>query len=211
MVYLEKFTGWGNKISENHRDIHLICENYGIKNYTINSDGLVDVGGYVNLSQCRMSEIPIKFGRVSGDFYCDYNRLTTLDGSPSYVGGIFVCRGNGLTTLEGGPIEVEGDFHCDCNKLSSLKGCPQSVGGLFNFNDNNIVTMDYFTEGVSAIWCSSNPIQEIYRVFKNTKLFIDSLDWNYMRGDEIFKSRFVEACEEAGVRVPNRIRGYEYI
>jgi len=40
---------------------------------------------------------------------------------------------------------------------------------------------------------------------------MDSLDWDYIRGNKIVKSRFEEACAEAGIEVPESIEGYEYI
>jgi hypothetical protein len=40
---------------------------------------------------------------------------------------------------------------------------------------------------------------------------MDSLDWGYIRGNKIVKSRFEEACVEAGIEVPESIRGYQYI
>jgi hypothetical protein len=46
---------------------------------------------------------------------------------------------------------------------------------------------------------------------------MDSLDWDYIRKDketnqyQIVKSRFIDACEEAGIEVPESIKGYEYI
>ena len=56
------------------KEIHEICEEYGIKNYTINSDGAIDVDGEVYLSNMELTKLPIKFNNVSGDFYCYYNK-----------------------------------------------------------------------------------------------------------------------------------------
>ena len=82
------------KLFENFEDIHKICEEYGIENYTINPDGSIDVDGDVNLSYKALTKLPIKFNHVSGDFYCNHNLLTTLEGSPKSVGGNFYCNGN---------------------------------------------------------------------------------------------------------------------
>jgi hypothetical protein len=85
------------------------------KNYTINSDGIVDVDGKVDLCNRLgdMTKLPVKFGKVSGFFACIGNNLTTLECCPKYVGGVFYCRNNKLTTLEGCPNYVGGDFTCD--------------------------------------------------------------------------------------------------
>jgi len=86
-------------------NIHKICKEYGIENYTINSDGSIDVDGDVDLWSRGLSELPVKFNHVSGDFYCHYNKLTTLLGSPQSVGN-FICSGNNLTTLEFTPNSI---------------------------------------------------------------------------------------------------------
>ncbi len=73
--------------------------------------------------------LPVSFGRVTGDFNCKGNRLTTLQGSPQIVGGSFDCRHNFLHTLEGGPVEVGGTFHCTSNPIMSLEGAPKKIEG----------------------------------------------------------------------------------
>jgi hypothetical protein len=52
MKYLKKF-------NESLEDIDSICKKYGIKNYTINSDGTVDVDGDVNLLLKNLSKLPL--------------------------------------------------------------------------------------------------------------------------------------------------------
>lgn len=47
-------------------NIESICKKYNIKNYTINSDGTIDVYGNVILSRNYLTKLPLKFGRVSG-------------------------------------------------------------------------------------------------------------------------------------------------
>ena len=79
------------------RFIHKICKEYGIKNYTINGDGSIDVNGHVNLTHKGLTKLPLKFNHVSGNFYCGYNNLTSLEGSPKSVGGNFWCYNNNLT------------------------------------------------------------------------------------------------------------------
>ena len=73
-----------------------ICRKYGITNYTVNPDGTVDVKGSVNLSHKNLNRLPLKFGKVSGNFYCYNNQLTTLEGCPTSVGGGFYCSRNPL-------------------------------------------------------------------------------------------------------------------
>jgi hypothetical protein len=59
-----------------------------------------------------MEKLPVKFGKVSGNFWCSMNKLTTLEGCPDYVGGDFACDGNKLTTLEYCPKYVGYDILC---------------------------------------------------------------------------------------------------
>ena len=56
------------KLFENFQDIESICKKFRIENWTINSDGTVDVDGDVKLGQNRLEKIPLKFGKVSGSF-----------------------------------------------------------------------------------------------------------------------------------------------
>ena len=126
------------KLFESFNDIESICSKYGITNYTINTDGSIAVDGDVNLVDKKLTKLPLKFGNVTGGFYCNNNQLTTLEGSPKEVGGGFYCSYNQLTTLEGSPKEVGGNFYCNNNKLTTLEGSPKEVGGDFYCNHNKL-------------------------------------------------------------------------
>ena len=115
MKYLKLF-----EARQTEAEIAEICELYDIKNWSINSEGLVDVNGDVNLFRSALTKLPLNFGYVRGDFWCKDNQLTSLQGSPREVGGSFYCVQNYLTSLEGSPISVNGSFHCYNNKLTSL-------------------------------------------------------------------------------------------
>jgi hypothetical protein len=97
----------------------------GIYDYDI-CDGIVHVVGDVDISSCGLGCIPVQFGYVSGDFYCNDNNLESLKGCPSEVGGDFSCRANELDSLIGGPKEVTGEFDCNDNRFSHIK-----IGGVF--------------------------------------------------------------------------------
>jgi hypothetical protein len=95
------------------------CEKY-LKNYIINPDGTIDVDGGVNLLNKLgdMTKLPVKFGKVSGEFSCTGNKLNTLEGCPKYDGGYFACNGNELTTLKGiEKCEIIGNFYCRRNNI----------------------------------------------------------------------------------------------
>ncbi len=104
-------------------EIHNICKIYNIKNYTINSDGSIDVDGNVVISNKFLSKIPIKFNKVSGFFNCSYNCLTTLENCPNEIGKNFSCYSNSITSLEGFPQKVGEYTHCYLNfYLESING-----------------------------------------------------------------------------------------
>jgi hypothetical protein len=110
--------------------ISLICKQYGIENYTINSDGSIDVNGNVNLYGFDLTELPLTFNKVSGYFSCGYNNLTTLKGSPKWVGGFFGCSNNRLPSLEFSPDYVGYFFSCEYNKLTD-NYCIAEIGNDF--------------------------------------------------------------------------------
>ncbi len=219
------------KLFEAFEDIDSICKKFGITNYTINSDGLVDVDGDVYLYNKGLTKLPLKFGKVTGHFncynnqlttlegsprevggfYCSYNQLTTLEGGPREVGGYFDCYNNQLTTLEGSPREVGGYFNCRNNKLTTLEGAPREVGGGFYCNNNQLITLEGGPREVGDFYCNNNPIYSVYKLFPDHKSYMDSLDYSYLRGKDIVKSRFKEALDEAGIEIPEKIKGYNYI
>jgi hypothetical protein len=110
--------------------ISSICKKYGIENYTINSDGSIDVDGNVNLWDKRLTELPLTFNKVNGYFDCSYNNLTTLKGCPRWVGSSFICSYNNLTSLEFSPDYVGSNFWCQYNKLTN-NYCDTEIGGNF--------------------------------------------------------------------------------
>ena len=110
-------------ILESNQNIEEICEKYGIQNYTINPDGSIDVDDHVSFPGKKgLSKIPLKFNKVLGKFLLGGNELTSLEGSPKWVGQDFLCFNNYLTDLKGGPEYVGRDFFCHSNLLTSLEG-----------------------------------------------------------------------------------------
>lgn len=61
-------------------------------NWHLNKNGTYDVEGDVNNVSQRCiyaGKLSIRFGRVTGNFYCRKLFLTTLEGCPKEVGGKF--------------------------------------------------------------------------------------------------------------------------
>lgn len=149
------------RLFENFKDSKLEKElkKYGIKKYTINSDGTIDVDGIVDLYDKNLNEIPFKFGRVSRDFNCSDNKLKSLEGCPYEVGGNFYSSYNQLTSLNGSPMEVGGDFNCANNQLTSLNGSPIEVGGNFHcYSNYKLANLEGMPLEIGGnFYCPNNP------------------------------------------------------
>jgi hypothetical protein len=157
MRYLKKF-----KIFENLKDIHDICKEYRITNYTINDDLSIDVNGDVDLDLQRLAKLPLKFRNVGGHFYCFRNQLTSLEGAPQSVGGEFYCSDNRLTSLEGAPQSVGGNFYCEYNNLTSLEGSPKHVGGYFSCSNNQLTSLEGAPQSVGGdFYCYNNQLTSL--------------------------------------------------
>lgn len=92
-------------------EIHATIRDYWIVilgDYIINDDRSINVDGSVKFpkSSSFLTQLPLKFNKVSGDFNCSGLSLNTLKGAPAEVGGIFNCSYNNLTTLEFSPIKA---------------------------------------------------------------------------------------------------------
>ena len=97
-----------------------------IKNFTIDSNGVVDVNDNV-LIQSRMRSLPIQFGTVTGNFYCEEVDLYTLKGAPHTVGKVFSCSYNlNLRSLEYAPSNTE-SFHSYSTDIISLHNIHKTV------------------------------------------------------------------------------------
>jgi hypothetical protein len=189
-----------------------ICYEFGVRNYTINDDGSIDVKGDVSIPTSGLTEIPITFNKVSGDFYCQNSDLTTLKGSPRFVGGSFYCQKNKLTDLKGGPNKVSGSFYCyfnqitsleegpehigdsiTCsnNKLTDLKGSPKFIGGSFRCDENNIFSLEgLYADGLSGdIYLNKNPIGSLFYVI-DSDIVRAFNSFKVIKGNEINLKRF---------------------
>ena len=150
-----------NQNTTNNIDIKLL-KSCITGTYTINDDGSIDVEGTVNLNRKKLTRIPFNFGKVSGDFKCSYNQLTSLEGAPNNVGGVFYCFDNKLTTLEGAPSSVGDYFNCSNNQLTSLEGAPNSVGGVFDCSNNQLTSLEGAPNSVGGVFdCSNNQLTSL--------------------------------------------------
>ena len=184
------------KLFESFEDITEICKKYGIENYTINTDGYIDVNESVTLSYERLTKLPIKFNKVNGDFSCAYNQLTSLEGCPK---------------------EVNGDFVCNCNKLTSFKFAPKIIRGEFECWNNNIKSFEYFLSYVKYnIYCFGNPIFEVWELFKNKDKIELLNDFDIFRDEDtdtpsIVMVRLNDFLLTIGKPTVKKVKGYKNI
>ena len=185
---------------QSESEVAKICDKYDISNWTLNSDGLVDVDGDVNLygmiSRESLVKLPLKFGEVTGHFTCNGNKLTTLEGAPHTIGGFLSCENNQLTSLEFAPKSVGRYFTCHSNSIRSFEGLGYIKGDF---------------------WCRHNPVWEIWDIinnksnkFDNEKMdFFNDLD--IIRGEEIAIERLNFFLEEIGRPTVESVKGYKNI
>jgi len=204
MKYLKLFENFNKSIRYELLkllEIDDICEKYNIKKYTVNPNGSVDVNGDVYLYNKYLTELPLKFNKVTGSFDCRFNDLTNLEGCPNYVGWDFQCSYNKLTSLEDSPSYINRDFWFDNNALTTLEGYPKEIGG-----------RDFRYSG--------NPIAPIINLFKfDLKIYLEYQEtYNFLRKDcKIVKHRLIEALNDFNeyynkqVELPEKIEGYTYI
>ena len=132
------------KLFESFEDIPSICKKYGIENYTINSDGSIDVEGNVDLSYKKLTKLPLKFKNVSGNFHCYDNQLTSLEGCPKHVGGGFYCHNN--------PIYNVWRLFQNYSKMEFFQDCDP-------IRDDKVIILDrlnYFLEEIGK-----NPVKSV--------------------------------------------------
>ena len=124
--------------------------------------GLINVDGNFDCSGQGLTDFKVvKFGKVSGNFYCNNNQLTSLEGAPQRVSRGFNCHYNQLTTLEGAPQSVGRSFFCHSNQLTSLEGAPQTVGEGFYCSDNVLTSLVGAPRKVGGDFrCEDNPVSE---------------------------------------------------
>ena len=149
--------------------------------YTINDDLTVDVYGAIAIKSEGL--IPVQFRKVSGVFYCNHNKLTSLKGCPEYVGGDFHCHNNYLTSLEYCPREIKGrSFSCYENELTSLVFAPREPS---SYGDNpcakyyNIPGFNINSHIQSMLALDPNPADTIQRLKKYNPVLAKELSLEF--------------------------------
>ncbi len=162
MKYLKTYNESIFDIFKSKRNIKNICEKYGIKNYTINRDGSIDVDGGVDLRNMQLTKLPLKFNIVTGYFDCQMNKLTSLEGCPKEVGDAFCCHYNELTSLKGCPEIINIGLECGNNFLKNLENSPKIINGYFICNNNKLTSLKGATKSIkSGFLCYNNQLTSL--------------------------------------------------
>jgi hypothetical protein len=128
--------------------------------------GLIDVIGDVLLPS-ELTQIPVRFGHVTGKFLCHNTEITSLVGAPQSVGRDFWCYNTEITSLEGAPRSVGGNFYCNDTKITSLVGAPQSVGGDFSCYNTNITSLVGAPQSVGgSFYCGTPLVNHLLAFFR---------------------------------------------
>jgi len=164
--------------------------------------GLVDVKGDFGFPFKKLEDFKgVRFGKVSGNFNCADNQLTSLAGAPQEVGEDFLCGMNNLTSLEGAPQEVGGDFYCNDNELTSLAGAPQEVGRDFSCSENKLTSLEGAPQKVGGRFdCRINELtslkgapQEVGGYFRCEAFELGRGEWNLEGWLKVLKEGSPEA------------------
>ncbi len=136
-----------------------------ITKYNLNEDGSIDCDQNVNFINRNITELPIIFNKVNGNFVVTYTlSLLSLKNCPKYIGGYFDCSHNGLKSLEYGPEYVNADYFSYNNKLITLKGCVEEVYGDFDCANNKLTSLEFCPMQVEGDFdCSNNKLTELDR------------------------------------------------
>jgi len=128
----------------------------GRKNWKMNK-GKVDFvssGGAVDMSQMSLTEIPVKFGRVDGSFYCNNNNLTTLSNCPDYIEGNIYFHNNNIT-----------DY------FKNIKECDLEIWKNFIWS---WVLIEYpFLINIGIKYYSKEKLQNLLNKFPQIKLYLE--------------------------------------
>jgi hypothetical protein len=113
------------KLTKEQRDfLDAVCG--GKYNWELTYEGKVNVkgavlmssSGFISMGSLGLTEIPVKFGMVYGNFNCSYNKLTTLKNCPDWVDGDFTFSYNNISTLEDFPNYIRFNVYMQKNNLT---------------------------------------------------------------------------------------------
>lgn len=145
--------------------------------WKINKDLTVEVEGDVNLSQMKITRIPVKFKWVAGKMIVRESSLETLEGCPEEVGLWFDCSYTKIKNLVGGPKylnclnrEHNDTYYATNNEnLVSLEGVAESAKTLNIGFNKRLTELDYLPIDVRRITCPASGLITLKGIEKKAK------------------------------------------
>jgi len=159
-------------------------EKYGIKNYDITEDLIINCSRSVNIEGAGLTEFPnyIQFGKINGDFNCSRNNLTSLKGGPTYVLMSFNCGLNKLKDLHYAPSFIGSHFSCAYNQLTSLDDAPINVGA------NTWLTYNYLNyETIENYKRKKEKLSQAPTYSEPQHILTEVIDETFIQGDNKLK------------------------
>jgi hypothetical protein len=134
-------------------------DDYTRGSWSVNREGLVDIKESFWCHKQGLEDfLGIRFGKVSGNFYCDGNQLRTLEGSPREVGGGFYCFENPLISLEGAPEVIRGEFYFKRTRFRyNLQSYLEKIDHIEPDEISLLLTHHFFTPQVIKEQITKNP------------------------------------------------------
>jgi hypothetical protein len=107
-----------------------------VENFTFNADDSVDVDDDVTFAALRYTTLPIKFGKVAGNFSVVGSALTSFKNFPDRVDGSLYVSASPITHLDGCTTSIGEDFTLkDMKELESMASAkPIEVGEDFKLS-----------------------------------------------------------------------------
>jgi len=167
------FESIDDQFLKTYKDVERWLIDYGIVDYTINSDLTVDVNGEVHLDGEDLKFLPVQFGKIRDYFFIDNNDLKSLKGCP---------------------IEIKGEFSCSGNKIYNLDGFPKNIGTTIFFDKNPISNFFKLIKWKYVENDSAFSISDKMKSDNRFKKFIEYLiEYNVIINNTIHISRLKDA------------------
>lgn len=136
-------------------------EKYGVYNFDITDDLIVNVSNELDLSYKKLTEIPIQFGIIHGMFDCSNNQLTKLPMCKEVKKALW-AHNNQIVSLEDFPIIKGVNTRLENNKITSLKGLPEEINGNLYLENNQLTSLEYGPKIINGdLDISSNPLKSL--------------------------------------------------
>lgn len=201
------------------------------------------VGGAYDISNCKITSLEGMAEYIGGNVLLSGTKIRNLKGAPKELKAGLYAGSTLLTNLEGCPEIIGGTLYVG-DQIKSLVGMPKSVESLRIFSqsiwdptglrDSDCQTLsfprDRITKAISPLcelidlfsgeFESYNDLP-IERKIETTERFKESLDYNYIRGNDhnpaLDLFRFKEALSEFGLDISDKLspdglmKGYKFL